>query len=435
MRNRKIVIFGPGPKFKGGIANYTLSLAKALDRFDDVDVHIISWTQQYPSIIPRDYIDRSSRTDLLEGTRIKVTYVTNYNNPFSWQGTVNIIGMIAPDIVIFQWALAVQGLPMGYIAKKIRKGIKCEVIFDLHVVAQKEGSLIDSFLLKYGLRSSDTYIVHSYKTFDELKKYFPNTKFHINETGERSPGSHKNVIKLFHPIYDMFKPKPDFDKEKIKRELNLRRYVFLFFGFIRKYKGLHNVIKSFARLAEKRDDVSLLIVGESFWDTLDAQKLSTKIKKGLFDLVKKILIRKGDDETEYRPLELIKELGISDRVTVVNTYVPNEDVHKYFQAADCNVLFYSRATPSGVESIAYNFQLPSIAANVGHFPETIQHGYNGYLAEAENIYSMYSAMNEFIDHPISKERVTEKAAHMSWKNYAEAILIPYSIRTTGMTNY
>ena len=41
---------------------------------------------------------------------------------------------------------------------------------------------------------------------------------------------------------------------------------------------MHNAIKAFAKLTEKRDDVSLLIVGESFWQTLDSSKISTKIK-------------------------------------------------------------------------------------------------------------------------------------------------------------
>jgi glycosyltransferase involved in cell wall biosynthesis len=425
---KKIVVFGPGPQFKGGIANYTTSLAKALDKLG-ADVHIVSWTQQYPSIIPRDFIDRSSKKDLLEGTNIKVQYITNYNNPLSWISTVNAIKKINADIIIFQWAIAIQGLPMGYIANKLKSESKAEILFDLHVVAQKEGSLIDRVMLQYALSKPHSFIVHSLKTFDELKKIFPQRNYVLIENNSKRPdyktltaNNHQQVIKLYHPVYDMFRPDPDFNKDKVKKELGLRKNVFLFFGFIRKYKGLHNVIRSFAKLAEERDDVSLLVVGESFWNTLDSKKLSTKIKKKLFELIKKIVIRKSDDENNYRPLELIDLLGIKDRVVVVNRYVGNEEVNKYFQVADCNVLFYLVATPSGVESIAYNFNLPSIAAKVGHFPETIKHGYNGYLAEPENIDSMYSVMNEFLRNPIPRQRVEEQAKNMSWKNYAKAIL-------------
>lgn len=419
---KRIVIFGPGPQFKGGIANYTTSLAKALDKLN-AEVFIVSWTQQYPSIIPRDFIDRSSKKNLLEGANIKVEYVTNYNNPLSWEETINVIKRINPDIIVFQWAIAIQGLPMGYIARGLKRTCNCEIIFDLHVVAQKEGSAIDKIMLKYALSIPHSFIVHSLKTFDELKKIFPHKSFELSNnrslvTGHRS----QFIIKLYHPVYDMFTPDPNFDKEKVKQELGLRKHVFLFFGFIRKYKGLHNVILAFAKLAKERDDVSLLVVGESFWNTLDSNKLATKIKKSVFGFVKKLLVRKGDDESNYRPLELIDKLGITDKVVVVNRYVGNEEVSQYFQVADCNLLFYLVATPSGVESMAYNFNLPSIATRVGHFPETIKHGYNGYLAEPENIDSMYEMMKEFLINPIPREHVAEQAREMSWENYANTLL-------------
>src|SRR5690554_3056993 len=112
---RKIVCFGAGPLFKGGLANYNTSLAKALDAKGNIEVHIVSWTQQYPSIIPRDFIDRKSKANLLEGTNIKVHYITNYNNPVTWNKTAALIKKSAPEKVIFQWSIAIQGLPLGRI--------------------------------------------------------------------------------------------------------------------------------------------------------------------------------------------------------------------------------------------------------------------------------------------------------------------------------
>jgi len=143
---KTIVCFGPGPMFKGGIANYNTSLARAFDKIKDTDVHIVSWTQQYPAIIPRDFIDRKSKVDQLAGTGIKVHYITNYNNPLSWQATVKLIKSLKPQKVIFQWAIAIQGLPLGYIARKLKKSKDMEVFFDLHFVIQKEGSTLDNFL-------------------------------------------------------------------------------------------------------------------------------------------------------------------------------------------------------------------------------------------------------------------------------------------------
>jgi len=422
MKKNTIVCFGPGPMFKGGIANYNTSLAKAFDKMDDVEVHIVSWTQQYPAIIPRDFIDRKSKVDQLEGTNIKVHYVTNYNNPLTWNDTVKLIKSLNPTKVIFQWALAVQGIPMGYIAKKLRKKSNAEIVFDLHFVIQKEGSALDNMFTKRGVKHANSYVVHAFKTADELKIIFPNRSFEVIERGKAILGSGIKVHKLYHPVYDMFKPDPNFDIKKTKQELKLKKNVFLFFGFIRKYKGLHNVVKAFDLVSKHRNDVSLLIVGESFWNTLDNKKLSTKIKNAAFSLAKSIFVKKQDDEREYNPLALVEELGLKDNVYIDNEFVPNEDVGKYFQVSDSIMLFYSFATPSGVESIGYNFQMPMLATNVGHFPETVVDGYNGYLAEAEDIQSMSDAMIKSIEKPIDRNNVAETSKEMSWENYANEIL-------------
>ncbi|MFT5724080.1 MAG: glycosyltransferase involved in cell wall biosynthesis, partial [Bacteroidia bacterium] len=202
----------------------------------------------------------------------------------------------------------------------------------------------------------------------------------------------------------------------------LRKHVFLFFGFIRKYKGLHQTIEAFAQMAKDRDDVSLLICGESFWNTLDNSKWSTKIKTLLFGTAKKLFLSKQDDEQHYRPLELIEQLGIEEECVVFNSFIPNEDVHKYFQVSDCAVLYYLTATPSGIESLSYNFNLPILATKVGHFPETIKDGYNGYLAEDRDIHSMAETMKKYLVQPLPKANVAKIAENLSWENYAMAIL-------------
>lgn len=422
-RKRRIVCFGPGPQFKGGIANYNTSLARTLDAMPDTEVWIVSWTQQYPAIIPRDFIDRASRENKLEGTNIKVEYITNYNKPGTWRKTYTFIRDLKPDIVILQWSIALQGLPMGRIAKKLRRHKDIEVMFDCHVLVQKEASSMDRRFSRMGLKHAHTVITHSEQTSRELRALFPKKKYEQSLDGTRAKGKDAStIIRLYHPVYDLFKKDPDFDKGKAKEEMGLNQWVFLFFGFIRKYKGLHNCIRAFAEVAKERDDVSLLIVGESFWNTLDSKKLGTRIKKGIFKVAKSIFLRKSDDEQNYRPLELIDELGIRDKCVVVNEFVANEDVPQYFQVSDAVVLYYLTATPSGVESMAYNFEMPVLATKVGHFPETIKHAYNGYLAEANDVQSMADQMRAFMANPIPPAHVGETAAHMSWENYAKAIL-------------
>ncbi len=417
MSKEVVVCFGPGPLFKGGIQNYNTSLALALDKRGDCEVHIVSWTQQYPAIIPREFVDKSSKSDLLQGSGVQVHYVTNYNNPLTWRETVQKIKSLGASKVVIQWSIALQGLPLYFIAKALRG--HCEVIFDVHFVQQKEHSAIDKVLTKWALGKADTILVHALKTFEELKNVFPNKAFHLTEVGDRGKNT---VIKLFHPIYDLFKPQADLDIEALKQQWGLKKNVFLFFGFIRRYKGLDQAIQAFAKVRAQRDDVSLVIAGESFWNTLDQSKWSTRFKQIIFGWAKRILLNKKDDEREDQPLEWIQKLGIEKDCYVVNRFIGNEEVPPFFQVSDAVLLFYRTATPSGIESLSYNFALPLLATNVGHFPETITDGFNGYLAKDGDIEDMAKVMMKFLDQPIDRNNVKEKTAMMSWERYADTIM-------------
>lgn len=435
-----IICFGPGPKFKGGIAQYNTALARAL-KDEGAQVTIVSWTQQYPAIIPREFVDKASRSDFLEGYDIPVKYLTNWNDPRTWWATAKTIAALRPNKVILQWYNPTQGIPLNTIAKYLRKHCQqTEILFDLHFVAAKEQSSLDARLTRMALRHGHSFIVHAYKTAEELKALMPHKAFEVTLDGQRSgkwqvgqqqvgsladsplENSPLAILKLYHPIYTLFKPDPVFDKEAWKAQHHLRKHVFLFFGFIRKYKGLHYCIEAFAELAKQRDDVSLMIVGERFWQTVDQSKLSTKLKNAVFGTLKKLFLKKADDERDYDPLALVDTLGIRDRTLVVDRFIPNEEVPPYFQAADTIVLFYETATPSGVESLSYNFKLPAVATRVGHFPETITDGFNGYLANPKDIADMVRVMQLSIDRPIPRENVVEATRTMSWSNYAKAVL-------------
>lgn len=436
-----VVCFGPGPKFKGGIAQYNTALARAL-KDEGAQVAIVSWTQQYPAIIPREFVDKASRSDFLEGYEIPVQYLTNWNAPGTWRKTAKAIADLNPDKVIIQWYNPTQGIPLNTIAKYLRKHTNAEILFDLHFVAAKEQSSLDARLTRMALRHGHSFIVHAYKTAAELKALMPDREFEVTLDGKRSgeyrvasgesgadrmrPGSplvtRHSILKLYHPIYSLFKPDPTFDKEAWKAQHGLRKHVFLFFGFIRKYKGLHYCIEAFAELAKQRDDVSLMVVGERFWQTVDQSKLSTKLKNAVFSTLKKLFLKKADHERDYDPLSMVERMGLKDRTLVVDRFIPNEEVAPYFQAADAIVLFYETATPSGVESLSYNFKLPAVATRVGHFPETITDGFNGYLANPKDIADMVRVMDASITKPIPRENVVEATKAMSWANYAKAVL-------------
>ena len=419
----KIVVFGPGPGFKGGIANFTISLAKTFALMEDTETHAVSWTKnQYPFFIPRDFIDNKSQIELLEKSGVTVHYTLNYSKLATWQRTYETILQIKPDFIIIQWSTPTQAFPIGYLIRQIKANTTIRIIVDLHFGNRKEYAKITKWLTEYAIKYADIYIVHSYKTACEVKELFPNVNFDLIEGDDNvADNTDKPILKLYHPIYDMYCPDPNFDVNAQKQALNLRQYVFLFFGFIHKYKGLHNVIAAFADLAKERDDVSLLIVGESSWQAPKKDRFYDRMKRVFSRELRAQFLSRREDEQYYRPLEMIERLGISDKVTVVNEFVPNEDVHKYFQVSDALALFYEMATASGVESIAYNFNMPIVATRVGHFPETVKDGITGYLANVDDIFSMTEAMQNIIDNPILPENIEKLSKSLSWEHYAKNV--------------
>jgi glycosyltransferase involved in cell wall biosynthesis len=406
--------------FKGGIQNFNTSLALAFEKISGVDVEIVSWTQQYPGIIPRQFRDLQSKVDLLKDSKVQVTYLTNYNNPLSWRSTVQYMLSRKPEMVVFQWSIALQGLPMASMAKALRKA-GVHVVFDVHFVIQKEHSFIDRMLTRRALSQASSFVVHAGQTLRELQELFPNKPWKIVKQLDSSVSDEIQVVQLFHPVYDLYRPIANLDIEAEKKKLGLNKHVFLFFGFIRKYKGLDMAIEAFAKVCKQRNDVSFLICGESFWHTLDNTKWSTRIKQFLFGLAKKVVLQQSDDEREYAPLDRIKELGIEKQCVVFNRFIGNEELPVFFQVSDAAVLFYRTATPSGIESLSYNFQLPILATRVGHFPETIEDGFNGYLASAEDTNDMARIMMRFLNEPVDRSNVVKATENMSWANFASAI--------------
>lgn len=118
----------------------------------------------------------------------------------------------------------------------------------------------------------------------------------------------------------------------------------LFFGLIRPYKGLEDLLRVFNALP--RDEVEhlwLTVVGET-WE--------------------------GCTE----PARLIADSPHADRITFLNEYVPDEVVGAAFAHADVAVLPYRRSSSSGILHVAMSWGLPIVVTSVGGLPEAA----NGY---------------------------------------------------------
>jgi len=123
-------------------------------------------------------------------------------------------------------------------------------------------------------------------------------------------------------------------------------------------------------------------------------------------------------------VQLVGELGISGKVTIVDRYIAEDEMRRYFSAADLVVLPYKKTVTSGIIATAYGFGKPVLATDVGGFHEVVREGCTGKLvppddpqALADGIAWFYN--NRQIDFAGNIARFTAKA--MSWSSLVDMI--------------
>jgi glycosyltransferase involved in cell wall biosynthesis len=166
----------------------------------------------------------------------------------------------------------------------------------------------------------------------------------------------------------------------------------LFFGFVRPYKGLKYLIEAYP-LVLARTDAHLLIAGE-FWD----------------------------DATPY--LEQIKALGLEERCTVLDQYIPNEGVGDCFAAADLVVLPYVDATQSGIVQLAFGFGVPVVTTKVGGLSEAVEDGVTGLLVDPEDSHALAAAIIRYFEEDLGSDMRTKIQAgkdRFSWEQLVTTI--------------
>lgn len=296
-------------------------------------------------------------------------------NPLTWLKSASTVINRQADLVIFPWWVSFWGLQFWTISFLIKIFSKSKILFLCHNVVEHESKWIDKLLTKFVLKKGDFFIVHSKEDQDNLLSLFPLA----------------NVKKAFHPTYEVF-DFGDFAPDVIRKKYGIEGSIILFFGFIRKYKGLKYLIKSLPEILSKIK-VTLLVVGE-FWK----------------------------DKNEYT--ELIKKLEIEKNVILVDEYVRNEEIGYYFSAADVVVQPYVSATGSGVIQTAFGFKTPVIATKVGCLPEVIDDNKTGYLVSPKDSKAIANAVVSFYKKGKKEEFVSniiKVNENFSWDRMVETV--------------
>jgi glycosyltransferase involved in cell wall biosynthesis len=342
-KNLHIIIIGPANPLRGGISAFNERLANAFQD-NGHKVTIYTFSLQYPGFLFPGTTQLSDEA-APEGLNIKVSI--NSINPFNWIKIGTRIKKERPDIIVVRYWLPFMGPCLGTILRIANKNKHCKVICIADNVIPHEKRPGDHAFTKYFVKPVDAFITMSQKVMEDLKK------FKITKPKKYVP----------HPLYDNFGEKVSKKEAREKLNINNEELIVLFFGFIRKYKGLDILLDAMK--------------------ILKASSLSSNS-----DLPSPKLLIAGEFYDDSKPYdEQIKRLGIHDSLILRTGFIPNNEVKYYLCAADVVVQPYRNATQSGVTPLAYHFEVPMIVTNVGGLPALVPDGKVGLIAEptAESI--------------------------------------------------
>jgi glycosyltransferase involved in cell wall biosynthesis len=328
-KKKKIVVVGPCYPYRGGIATFVSYLCKLLQT--EHDVHLINYSMLYPTLL------FPGKTQYDESKNLVFTFpnerLFSSLNPIAWWRTAKRIAELEPDVVIMDWWNPFFGLCFRGLNFFLPNVYRKRILIVAENVVSHEGRGADKILTRLGITIGKAYIVLSDKVKNQIT-YF---------------SSDKPIYKANLPIYDQFDiTTTSYARADISSKLATGDFVMLCFGYIRKYKGVDIAIAAMPEILKQIPNAKLLIVGECY-----------------------------DAWEEYQTL--INKLDLANNVHSVTEYVANEEVEQYFAVSDVVLLPYRTATQSGILNIAYGFNKPVVATNVGGFVEFIDDGKTGII--------------------------------------------------------
>ncbi len=367
----KIVIVSTAFPLRGGIAHYVSLLRDHLSSSHNVS--IITFKRQYPRLLfPGKFQEEKGEP---AGERPNPQVVDTLN-PLTWFKAGRMAAGEKPDLLIFKYWMPFFAPAFGTIARAAKKRSSCKVLYICDNVLPHEKTPIDTALTSWVLKTGDYFIVQSKSVEKDLLSVIPSPAYRL----------------VPHPVYEIFGK--GMDRIEARRKLGIPEndHVALFFGYIRKYKGLHVLLDAIKKVASEIP-FTLVVAGEFY-----------------------------EDEKPYR--EQIKTLGISERVKMFSDYIPNNEVTMYFSAADVVVLPYIDATQSGIAQIAYNFGKPVITTDVGGLAEIVVDGRTGLVVPPNSPGDLADAIVRFFREGLAErfsKAVSEQKKLYSWDNLVNTI--------------
>lgn len=371
--SKRILIVGPAHPLRGGLATYNERLAQVLNELGH-ECHILSFSLQYPSLL---FPGKTQLSTDEAPKNLQIFSEINSVNPANWVATGLKYKRAKYDIVIFRYWMSFMAPAFGTIARLIKSNGHTKILAITDNVIPHERKFFDAAFTNYFLPVCDGFLTMS----ESVKQDLVDLKL-------KQP-----MVYVPHPMYDTFGPAISKNEAKQKLGFDANTNYLLFFGFIRKYKGLGLLLDAFADERLKDLNLKLIIAGEFY-----------------------------EDKTPY--LQQIEKLNLQNKVMVCDDFIPNNQVSTYFCASDVVIQPYLNATQSGVTQIAYYYNKPMIVTNVGGLAELVPNNKVGFVCEVDKDQIVQAIFNYYTQ---QKEQAFAQAMEhekqrFTWPNLCNQLL-------------
>ncbi|MGB1120863.1 MAG: glycosyltransferase [Saprospiraceae bacterium] len=368
----KITIIGPAHPLRGGLASYNERIAKAY-KDEGHEVNIITFSLQYPNFLfpGKTQYSSDAKPDL------DISVAINSINPLNWISIGLKLKNERPDLIICKFWLPFMGPCFGTILRIAKSNGHTKVASIIDNIIPHEKRPGDRAFAKYFVGAVDGFVVMSKSVGQDMRQFT----------------SDKAVEFIPHPIYDNYGERVTKTEAQQHLQLKPTDKHILFFGFIRKYKGLDLLLEAMADKRIQALGVKAIVAGEYY-----------------------------DEQQQY--LDIIDQHDLHNHIILKDDFIPNDEVRYYFGASDVVVQPYKSATQSGISQLAFHFEKPMIVTNVGGLPEIVNNGVSGYVTAVDSNEIAEAILKYYNDNKEAEftKAVIEKKKEFSWERMTAGVL-------------
>lgn len=359
----------------GGLAHYTCHLQEYLKKY--CKLYFVTYKKNY---INGDPINKLEDDLIAENIR-NPYYLLEHDSPSSLFDVIHLVKKLEIKLVDIQFCTTAMPVVFYYslLTKKLKE-LGVPVVLTCHDVLQHtlQNHRIESLRLLYD--ETEHFIVGNKSEFRKLTHYFPIAK--------------SRVTIIEHGVYNKF-DKGKFTEESARKHLKLtNKKVILFFGFLRKYKGILTLVDAMKFVAEKEKNAVLYLAGSS----------------NVEDIVGEIKIR-------------IKANNLFKNVKLSNEYIDINGIEALYKASDVVALPYINISQSGVLCMSWYFKKPVVVTDI--FPEApLIDRKMGMVVKKNNPKQLADALLFLLQNEDLAQKYGEKGyeyvqKHRSWEKIAK----------------